>query len=96
MLATVTRCPYCGRTHTLTWEPTERAMKLRGGFTHEATCPDSGVRLVWGFRPGYTALAEEEKRQEERSTDDGLNHPDHGIATMPGEDRRTRRRGRAV
>lgn len=26
---------------------------------------------------------------EEAETDDGLNHPDHGIATMPGEDMRT-------
>lgn len=24
-----------------------------------------------------------------RATDEGLNHPDHGIATMPGEDGRT-------
>lgn len=25
---------------------------------------------------------------DDHDTDDGLNHPDHGIATMPGEDRR--------
>lgn len=37
------------------------------------------------------ALAERLRRAGDAlSTDDGLNHPDHGIATMPGEDCRSR------
>ena len=57
MLQTVTNCRACSRTHSIEFKASNYAIRCKGGYTHMATCPDSGLRLIWGFRSaGYAVL----------------------------------------
>lgn len=50
----------------------------------------AGAAMRAATRAATRALAvEDDDAPARRSTDAGLNHPEHGIATMPGEDCRT-------